>query len=109
MFDVLTKGFKPEMLLKLLEGMLSPSQKAMMFSMPKVITNAYDLSQKPLPKMAISRKGNRLAVIYEFETEADAIQYEQAENETLNMVRMMLDEAQKKEKKDENRPAQASD
>lgn len=99
MFDMLAKGFKPEMLLKLLEGMLSPSQKALIFSLPKVVTNAYDLSQKPLPQMAFSRKGNRLAVIYEFETEADAIQYELAENETLNMVRMLLDEAQKKDKK----------
>lgn len=95
MFDMLMKGLKPEMLLDMLSHMMSPTQKALVMTVPKLAGEIYDLTKRPVPAFSIARRGKQVYVIYDFPTEEDATAFENAENDALRIVKVVMEEADK--------------
>lgn len=92
------------MVLRLAEGLLSPAQKALVTSLPRIVENRYSLLNRPLPRFSFMRKGARLAIVYEFENEQDAIDYQNAETETLHLLEVLLAESKKRNDTESENP-----
>lgn len=89
------KQKQAEITLQLLGKLLSPSQRALITILPAMANQVVDMSKKPLPKILMDRRANRVVIVYEFATEQDAILYHTIEEKTMQIVKDFKAELEK--------------
>lgn len=84
----------PENMLNMLAQMLSPTQRAVLLTLPKIAGTSLDLAKRPMPKfkMAAKPETKQIAVIYEFNTVEDMQAFYANELEVLKVFNAISNE-----------------
>ncbi len=81
------KQKQTELALQFMSKLMSPSEKAMIMLLPAMVNQVIDMNKKPMPKILMDRRNNRVIIVYEFPTEQEAIQYHAIEEKTMQLVK----------------------
>ena len=93
LFDALGGMLNPETLMSFLEKMLSPTQRAILMQLPKVVSEQMNMAKEPAPKISLVKKEKAVGVLYEFETQGQADKFYDAEMQLQVVLMTVIKEA----------------